>query len=456
MQARLIQHIYNRAGFGLSPEEWRIRKQWSIDQAIDDLFSKAENATDLPDAETIAPVGSSMMSGEERAERRRAEVRRVFQLGTDWTIRMGDPAAPALLERITLFWHGHFACESKLSAIATKQLQTLRQYGLGHFRDLLIVISKDPAMIRYLNNQQNKKDSPNENFARELMELFTIGRGHYTENDVKEAARAFTGWSSNLRGEFVFRRRLHDYGLKEFMGRRGNFDGTDIIDILLERRETAYFLTEKIYRYFVSNIPNEGRIRQLALEFYRSDYHIGQLLRRIFQSDWFYDSEIIGQKIKSPVELIAGLVRQLGLTGLDIRAVFGLQKALGQQLFKPPNVAGWPGGKQWIDNATLLLRLNIATAIFRGAELDFNLRPDLEQSQGQNLRGLQAQVSLAPIARILEDIPSESIYEQLSHYLLSFPAPPPDSDLIDVSLSREQIITRSCLQLMSLPEYQMC
>ncbi|MEO0787737.1 MAG: DUF1800 domain-containing protein [Bacteroidota bacterium] len=451
-----VIHLFRRAGFGLSPSEWTERKNWTRDQGINYLFTKAESSHALPAIAVDEQVGYSMMSAEDRVERRRNEARKVFQLGVSWIMRMADPNESALLERISLFWHGHFACESKFSVVAANQLDVFRTHGLGHFRDLVLAVSRDPAMIRYLNNQQNKKDSPNENYARELMELFTIGRGHYTENDVKEAARAFTGWSSNLRGEYIFRRRLHDFGPKEFMGRRGNFDGEDIVDILLEKRETAYFITNKIYRYFVSEIPNERRVRQLADEFYQSDYHIGQLLRRIFNSDWFYDPEHVGQKIKSPVELMAGMIRHLNLSGLDPRALFGLQKALGQQLFKPPNVAGWPGGKQWIDNATLLLRLNMAAAIFRGSELDFNLRPDLEQSQGRNLRGLQAQIDLAPIARLMERIPQSDLYPALAEYLLPSPVPPPPADLINSRLSREQMISRSCLQLMSLPEYQMC
>jgi uncharacterized protein (DUF1800 family) len=194
---------------------------------------------------------------------------------------MSNPNHSALLEKMTLFWHGHFACTIKVGMLAAQQLNSIQQHALGNFRDLVLAIARDPSMIRFLNNQQNKKRQPNENFARELMELFTIGRGFYTENDVKEAARAFTGWSSNLSGEYVFRERQHDFGEKRFMNKRGNFDGTDIIDILLERRETAHFITKKIYQYFVNEKVNERRLEQLAAGFYDKNYDIKWLMQTI-------------------------------------------------------------------------------------------------------------------------------------------------------------------------------
>ncbi|MBK7475185.1 MAG: DUF1800 domain-containing protein [Haliscomenobacter sp.] len=356
-----IKHLYWRAGFGLSPAEWAEKKSMPLRKAVDELFSQARNPNLLPVPEPDLPSEPQMLDREQIQERQRIERQRVLEYNYSWLQRMSNPEEPALLERMTFFWHGHFACDIDNSVLAVQYLNTLRFHALGNFRDLVVAIAREPAMIRYLNNQQNRKDQPNENFARELLELFTIGRGNYTETDIKEGARAFTGWSSTLRGEYIFRPGQHDYNRKTFFGKTGNYDGTDIIDLILERKETALFIVGKIYRHFVHEKGPEERIKALAREFYASGYDIGRLMQAIFESDWFYAPENIGTKIKSPVELLAGMIRSLGLQFEDgLGAVF-VQRALGQILFHPPNVAGWPGGRSWIDNSTLMTRLNLPT-----------------------------------------------------------------------------------------------
>jgi uncharacterized protein (DUF1800 family) len=181
-------------------------------------------------------------------------------------------------------------------------LHVIRQNALGSFRTLLHGVSKSAAMLKFLNAQQNRKDHPNENFAREVMELFTLGRGNYTENDIKEAARAFTGWSANLQGDFVFRRFQHDNGSKTVLGKTGNFTGEDVLDILLEKKGTAAYITQKIYRFFVNEAVDKEKADWLSARFYQSDYNIGQLMKDIFTSDWFYEAKNIGTRIKSPIE----------------------------------------------------------------------------------------------------------------------------------------------------------
>jgi len=360
---------------------------------------------------------------------------------------------------MSLFWHGHFACRILNSRLAAAELNILRKHGLGKFRDLVLTIARDPAMIRYLNNQQNKKKKPNENFARELMELFTIGRGQYTEQDVKEAARAFTGWSSNLQGEFVFRANQHDYGSKVFFGKSGNFDGTDIIDLILERRETAEFLTAKIYRYFVNEHLDKEIVRELAAEFYRSDYDIGRLMRTIFSSDWFYRSENIGARIKSPVELLAGMIRSLGLTLDQPLALLPVQKALGQVLFNPPNVAGWPGGKSWIDNSTLMLRLNLSTYLARAEELSFRPKADLTESMPAGRIGrLRASVDWPSLAGLIHDEHPPAAAEALAGYFLQVPSPvePAIWTRVVENNTGEDQLRRLTGAVMALPEYQVC
>lgn len=445
-----LLHLYWRAGFGLSPAEWQSQQDWSVEQAVNDLFQRARLPNALP--EVSAPdYEDTMMSTASANEKRKEEHRLVAGISQDWLFRMANPAESALLERMCLFWHGHFACEIKFSQLASGQLATLRTHALGNFRDLVLAIARDPAMIRFLNNQQNRKNAPNENFARELMELFTIGRGNYTEQDVKEGARAFTGWSSDRKSSFVFRPRLHDYDEKTFMGQTGNFDGTDIIDILLDRKETAQFICRKVYRYFVNEQVDQARVEKLAEGFYASGYDIGKLMQTIFRSDWFYAPENVGNRIKSPVELVAGMMRQLGVSNISTEGLLGLQRALGQILFKPPNVAGWPGGRYWIDNSTLLLRLQLAAGLFKAAEFDFKLTPELEQDAKVRLRKLEAELDFAPL-RALAETGSEPL-ATLAGYLLLVPPP---AAAIRQSPAGGKDASFLVLQLMTLPEYQLC
>lgn len=452
-----IPHLYWRAGFGLSPVEWQERQNWPLQKAIQELFQKAESIPTLYAANSTDGIDRNM-SKSAKQELKEREKKLVAQQNTDWVKRMANPRQSAFLERMTLFWHGHFACETKQAYLAAQQLNSIRQHALGNFRDLVLAIAKDPSMIRYLNNQQNKKRQPNENFARELMELFTIGRGNYTEKDIKEAARAFTGWSSTFTGDFVFRERLHDFGQKTFMGKTGNFNGQDIIDIILEKPATAEFITRKIYRYFVNEKVNERYVLELANGFYRSNYNIGQLMRTIFESDWFYDKANIGTKIKSPVELLAGMMRHLSLNIENQQGIIGMQRALGQMLFKPPNVAGWLGGKTWIDNSTLMLRLNLASIIFSAAEMDFQLKVSLEEESRQRLKKMEADIDFQPILKLVAGLEDHEIFDFLANYFIQ-PQHRLNRSKIEQFVSkssRTEYVQTLCIRLMSLPEYQMC
>ncbi|TXF89803.1 DUF1800 domain-containing protein [Neolewinella aurantiaca] len=447
-----LLHLYRRAGFGLSPSEWQDRRNWSLDQAIDDLFLRAQSRAPLPEGDHPEYTRGGMMAAARRKELQKMERQAMMSINHNWLSRMAAPGESSLLERMCFFWHGHFACEVKAGLLAIRQLNTLRAHGLGNFRDLVLAVARDPAMIRYLNNQQNRKFSPNENFARELMELFTIGRGHYTEMDVKEAARAFTGWSGNLAGEYVFRARQHDNGTKTFMGKTGNFNGEDIIDIILEQEETARFICRKVYRHFVNDTVDESHVNTLAAEFRSLDYDIAALMRSVFSSDWFYASENTGNKIKSPVELLAGTMRQLEVSNIATQGLIGLQFALGQVLFRPPNVAGWPGGRTWIDNSTLLLRLNLAAALFQAADFNFELAPELEQENKRQLKRLNAEINTTPLAALAQDagqVDGKQGVASLVTLLLATPPP-------DFKTGPKPSAALVALRLMSLPEYQLC
>lgn len=376
-----VQHLYARAGFGPSLRQWQQDQDRPIEQAIDQLFADSEEYFPIA-VDNLAEISMSQMtrmqnlSPEEKKALKEQGRKSQKELNSAWINRMAFSSAQ-LREKMTLFWHDHFATRLPLQyKLIQQQNNLIRQHALGSFGDLLRAVSKDAAMLRYLNNQQNRKDSPNENFAREVMELFTLGRGHYSEQDIKEAARAFTGWTSRLNGEFIFRRAWHDQGEKSVLGQTGNFDGDDILDILLTNPQTARYLTRKLYQYFIHPEVDEVMVESWSQLFYESDYDISALLRSMFSSEHFYASRNVGIRIKSPVEYLVSLMRRLGLNFPDKDAVIFLQKAMGQMLFSPPNVAGWPDGRAWIDSSSIMLRMQVPQAIIFSAELALRAKSD--------------------------------------------------------------------------------
>ena len=373
-----------------------------------------------------------------------------------------------LREKISLFWHGHFACRVINSYYQQELLQVIRENALGNFRSLLKGVSKSASMLQFLNNQQNKKQHPNENFAREVMELFTMGRGNYTENDVKEAARAFTGWGFNLQGEFVFRRNLHDEGSKTVLGKTGNFEGDDIIELLLQQKQTAKFITKKIYKYLVNEIVDDAKVEWLSNRFYQNDYDIKKLLEDIFTSDWFYLEKNIGIKIKSPVELLAGIRRLLPMEMENDQSQLLFQRTLGQVIFYPPNVAGWPGGRNWIDSSSLMLRLRIPQIITANEAMDIHPKNDDDVMMGQMMasgkrmkdggKGGTAVVEWATVNKIFEKVPREILLTKISAVLLQT-RNQVSNKVLDKYLnneSRENYIKSAIVNIMSTPEYQLC
>ncbi len=380
--------LYARAGFGISLGDYT--NPQPVDQAVDRLFPKAvpgalEMITDQEWANNSPNALKEMDDDTERKEMRKAFNQRTKDMNLLWVQAMVDTSFP-LLEKTALFWRGHFATRINNPYYDQKLLDAIRKNALGNFGDMLRAVSRSSAMLEFLNNRQNKKQHPNENFAREVMELFTLGRGHYTEDDIKEAARAFTGWSFDGNGNFIFRQKQHDAGEKKFLGKSGNFDGDDILNILLEQKQTAGFITQKIYRYFVSDEKiDEKRVKKLAADFYESKYDIAGLLRSIFTAEWFYKDDILSAKIKSPVELLVGYQRMIPMQFADHKTVLNVQRVLGQYLFNPPGVAGWPGGANWIDSSSLVTRMRLPEAFFKSKELDLSLKEsDAEMAEAHH------------------------------------------------------------------------
>jgi uncharacterized protein (DUF1800 family) len=374
-----------------------------------------------------------------------------------------------LREKMSFFWHGHFACRNLNIFFQQELLDVIRRNALGNFRDLFHEVSKTGAMLNFLNNNQNRKDHPNENFAREVMELFTMGRGNYTEEDIKEAARAFTGWGATAKGEFVFRRFQHDYGSKTVLGKTGNFDGDEVLEILLEQKQTARFISQKIYRFFVNENIDKQKVDWLADRFYKHDYDISKLMEDIFTSDWFYDEKNIGSKIKSPIELVVGIQRMLPMQLENAEALLLLQQLLGQILFYPPNVAGWPGGKTWIDSSTLMMRMRIPQLINDKDEFDIKPKSDDDQMMGRNdddtkvkigkaARPINAEIDWNKYVDHYNNIPREELLNDIAGVLLQTKKAVSANVINQYSDagSRESLIKTATIQFMSTPEYQLC
>lgn len=469
------QHLLWRAAFGPMPENISQLRNISPTELWEILLKKSQKTTSFLQV-AVNPVDglikgvresvSAAQKREEARERRRRAAAELKSLNLLWLDQMVFSEAQ-FREKMSLFWHGHFACRITNSYYQQELLHEIRENAIGNFADLLRGVSKSPAMLRFLNNQQNKKQKPNENFAREVMELFTMGIGNYTEGDVKEAARAFTGWTSNAAGEFIFRKSWHDPGEKTFLGRTGNFNGDDILDIILEQKTTAKFITEKIYAYFVNEKIDERHIESLAAKFYRSGYDLTALMTDIFTSDWFYDEKNMGQKIKSPVELLVGIRRFLPMKIEKPELQLTYERVLGQLLFYPPNVAGWPGDKAWIDSSSLLARLQLAGVLANAAAFSVTPKSDddimmgrqevKKKSKSKKNESLN-EVEWAGVIRVFDKVPRAELLDKLKSAVLQKQSALPESLLlryIDDS-SREAYIKTAIVRIMSTPEYQLC
>lgn len=323
----------------------------------------------------------------------RASVLETNRVAYWWANRMLTSNAP-LQEKMALFWHGHFAInESKVRDYRKlhNELTLFHDMGTGNFRDLMVAVAQDPAMLSFLDAGVNVKGAPNENFAREIMELFTMGVGHYSEMDIREAARAFTGWNY-VDVNFVVNRDQHDDGEKQFLGRTGNFDGVQIIDIIMEQPVTADYIAGKLYRYFVREELSPALQSELGKVLRDADYEIAPFLETVFLSKDFYSETSLGTQIKSPIQLAVSTYRKLGLTSVpgipDFNRATG---ALGQSLFRPPTVAGWAGGRSWITPGLLLERGNFARDVLFP---DFNFVPPDIVNDDEDIRGVAERIRL--------------------------------------------------------------
>lgn len=468
-----LRYLFSRAGFGATPAELEKAAHQPLRIVVRQLFDDSDLITDLKVVEPAGneskkqqqgPMPTGLIDRQMLKARVRENAEKVRDLNLQWLDQMVTSPA-ALREKMALFWHGHFACraQGRNPLFIQHYANTLRQHALGRFGELLLATSKEPAMLQFLNNQQNRKNAPNENFAREVMELFTLGRGNYTEQDIKEAARAFTGWQFTPEGQFVFRERVHDEGEKTIFGKTGAFTGEDVIARLLENKETARFVTSKIYRYFVNETEDKRRVDELAGQFYKTNYDIADLMKTIFTADWFYEVKNRGAHIKSPVELLVGLRRQLGVQFDQPQPQIFVQRTLGQLLFYPPNVAGWPGGKNWIDSSSLLFRMQLPKYVLKAVEVTVKAKDEADVNVQLLARKGAAKfhttVDWAAFEQAFAKTPDDQLTDVLAVTLLPFSLGIDQRIVLEKQVkpnqSRSERIQILTAALMSLPEYQL-
>jgi uncharacterized protein (DUF1800 family) len=388
-------HLLNRAAFGATPEEIAATKAKGLAGAVHDLVEPPAAVPPYGPPDWAHPRDLRSIRQEARMAKetgdttkiraaRQMEGEEILDLRRWWIARMATASAP-LREKMTLFWHGHFATsveKVKDGYWRWQQNETIRRHALGNFTTLTKEMSRDPAMMIYLDLPPSRREHPNENWARELMELFTVGIGNYTEQDVREAARAFTGYRLDLVTQrFWFAPNQHDAGPKTFLGQSGNFNGDDIIDILAKQPACAHFIARKLCRFFIEDEPSEQLIDAVADRLRVHDLEMKPVLHEIFSWADFYSNRVMRAQIKSPTQFIVQTCKLLRCDLPTPRVAQNAMRQMGQILFAPPNVKGWDGGKSWISTSTLLFRNNFANYLING---DAILPPAMKR-QGADL-----------------------------------------------------------------------
>lgn len=458
MDKEQIQHLYNRAGFGILPSDLRKLSKHSRNQVVKWLLKTSQKSRKLvvPTTEIDAylrETGGKMNKKDFKALLKKSRSKHL-ELNKAWLNRMATTES-VLRERMTLFWMNHFVVRSNNFLYSQDFHNTLRTHALGNFKSFVIAISKEPAMLDYLNNQQNQKAKPNENFARELMELFTLGEGNYSEMDIKEAARAFTGWRHNRLGEFKFTAKRHDFGKKTFLGKTGNFNGEDIIELILEQDECAEFIARKVYIHFVHDIIDETHIAEMSSVF-RNNYDIAELMEFVFTSDWFYNTAYVGSKIKSPIDFLVGMKKIVPFSMEKARQLKYVEKLLGQVLFEPPNVAGWPEGRAWIDANTMMVRLKLPSVLLQDGAISFDVKGEFEDSfeAFSENKNFSRKLLVTKKWNVFKKNFEEISYDELAFYLMGLRVSASSMAFLNAmeKVSKQEL----CVQIMSLPEYQLC
>ncbi len=486
------RHLLWRAGFGGTASQINTLVNWGLIKSVDYLVDYHKVVWDKRDPE----FRSDIMGPPTPEQRREAEMARKLPNGIDketalakirvmrqnaeqddraqmrevqhwWLTRMIESPRP-LEEKLTLLWHGHFATSYRTvedSYHMLKQNQFLRQNAAGNFGDLLFGIIRDPAMIAYLDNNDSRKNRPNENLARELMELFSLGVGNYTEKDIKEGARALTGFTFKD-DTFAFERNNHDPNPKTILGRSGPMDGDDFVKTILEKRECAQFCATKLYRYFVHDFPCGRKtlddaakrvISEMATQLQANRYELKPVLKRLFTSQHFYELSHRNEQIKSPTQLVVGAVRSMNTPVRDLSRVCDAMGRMGQDIFFPPSVKGWDGGRAWINTATMFVRQNLMVFLLTGK------RPEgKDPLAGDERFDAQAMLTELRLAypEMSENNPSATLDAILRFTIgRTQPAGRAELDGFMASQGKKDLntsITELLLLITAMPEYQLC
>ena len=405
-----VRHLLDRTGFGAEPQDVLLFASLDRAAAIDRILSMTPGTPQPPpwaNQRSLLrnPKYLKSLPEEERRKITRAQQRqrreRELALRVWWYQWMLDTPTP-LIERMTLFWHNHFTSEInkvKWPQLMLRQNQLFRQQALGNYGDLLRAVTTDPAMLIYLDGRNSHKAHPNENLARELLELFTLGEGHYTEADIRNLARALTGWTLHPESRSArFNPRRHDDRKKTFLGKTGHWGLDHVMAILLESPRTGEWLVEKLWREFISPEPDPAEVARIAEGFRSGGYEIRPMLRELLMSDAFWSEQNRGILIKSPVELIVGTLRRLERPLPPDRYLVSLSRDMGQNLFQPPDVKGWRGQAHWIDMDRLLARRRFLRQVERDVTLE-------NSSDGGTLSVL----AQGPGANLLSPLPFQQI-----------------------------------------------
>ncbi|MEX1114436.1 MAG: DUF1800 domain-containing protein [Akkermansiaceae bacterium] len=491
-------HLLNRAGFGGDPSEIKTFHALGRKNAVEFLVAPTEpiDGFPLPEWASEEQVRKDLQA---RFEQRRAAQKIRRQDGAEaaqaklreaikemqkenrfhalegqswWFRRMLKTRAP-LREKMTLFWHDHFATsvqKVKQPVLMIRQNELFRKNAFGSFKELTQSILLDPAMMLYLDTESSKKGKPNENFAREVMELFTLGEGNYTERDVRDAARAFTGYQLNrMTGEVIHSTRQWDEGDKTVFGKTGPFNGSDVINLIFEKKETARFMAKKLWEFFVYAEPSESAIEALATIYQKSDFQTGPLLREIFLSREFYSEAAMRSQIKSPVQYLVALLKQLEISDPPNGFPITAQQQLGQVLFMPPNVAGWDWGQGWINTNTLLTRYNLAGFLTKGTNTSETSMvgqqaktPGMAPGPKKMGRGWKGPDYEKVAPRPLRENPADLVDSLVFRFFQNAIPDKARSSFVEYATSKQGMIFTNkevgelCHLMLSTPYYQLC
>lgn len=474
-------HLLNRAGFGGTPTEIENLAALSPEAAVSQLVDYEKTADPgrrdpewaKPDPSRAQKLQDLRQATPDQRREMQKQVRQetnqhMMELRQWWLKRMATTTRP-FQEKMTLFWHGHFATSVEKvrdAYLMWRQNELFRRLAVGNWTRMLLFAGKDPAMLIWLDQAQSRKEHPNENFAREVMELFTLGEGHYTEHDITEAARALTGWSYDRADEvFIERPMARDNGLKTIFGRTGDFTGDDFIEMIVAKPQAATFITAKLWNFFAGQPPAPELNAALADVFRRSGNNFKPLMRAMLLSEEFYSPSIIRNQVKSPVQWLVGSVRMLESELPPQPAGAVIVRSLGQDLFAPPNVKGWDGGITWITTNSLLARYNESAALINGnpaslANMAQVKRPNQAVQIENRLRGFHEAIDVHKILTDKERTDKEALIAALEKRLLQSKLKPKQEDVLrDFLDSKDQLedgdIRNAIRLVMSTPEFQL-